>query len=258
MSFMEEMHKAAAVYGIELTERQFEQFNCYFELLIEWNEKMNLTAITEPREVAVKHMVDSLSAYDAKIFQGEKSLIDVGTGAGFPGLPLKIFHPELSLTLLDSLNKRVKFLQTIVDALGLTNVCCVHARAEEAARQKIYRESFDIAVSRAVARMPILAEYCLPFVRRGGYFLALKGMKYEEEAQEVKPVLRLLGGNSMHIRPVTLPGLSDVRAVIYIKKEKTTSLAYPRKAGMPEKNPLGKIEKKDFAPQGRNNKQSGK
>ena len=152
--FKDELQKAAAEYGIALSDKQMEQFNRYFELLVEWNEKINLTAITEPKEVAIKHMIDSITAYDEKIFQDGVTVIDVGTGAGFPGLPLKIFCPEIKLTLMDSLNKRIQFLQTVVEELGLQDVECVHARAEEGARNKKYRESFDIAVSRAVADSP--------------------------------------------------------------------------------------------------------
>ena len=220
--FIEEMKKAAAGYGIELSEKQLEQFNRYYELLVEWNKVMNLTAITEPHEVAVKHMIDSLTAYDASLFTEGATVIDVGTGAGFP----------------DSLNKRVRFLQTVVDELGLQDVACVHARAEEGARNKAYREQFDIAVSRAVARLPILAEYCLPFVRRGGHFLALKGMQYQEEEQEAVKAIKVMGGSSTQTRPVKLPGLDDVRAVIDITKGMPTPKAYPRKAGTPAKNPL--------------------
>ena len=236
--FIEEMKKAAAGYGIELSEKQLEQFNRYYELLVEWNKVMNLTAITEPHEVAVKHMIDSLTAYDASLFTEGATVIDVGTGAGFPGLPLKIFAPGIKLTLMDSLNKRVKFLQTVVDELGLQDVACVHARAEEGARNKAYREQFDIAVSRAVARLPILAEYCLPFVRRGGHFLALKGMQYQEEEQEAVKAIKVMGGSETQTRPVKLPGLEDVRAVIDITKGMPTPKAYPRKAGTPAKNPL--------------------
>lgn len=162
MMFRDEMKRAAEDFGLALSETQLAQFTRYYELLVEWNEKMNLTAITEEHEVAVKHMVDSLSAYDPALFNGAVSIIDVGTGAGFPGLPLKIFCPDAKLTLMDSLNKRVNFLQTVVDELGLEGVDCVHARAEEGARMKKYREQFDLAVSRAVARLPILCEYCLP------------------------------------------------------------------------------------------------
>ena len=236
--FKEELAKAAAEYGINLSATQMEQYNRYFELLVEWNEKINLTAITEPKEVAIKHMIDSITAYDEKLFKDGTTVIDVGTGAGFPGLPLKIFCPEIKLTLMDSLNKRVKFLQTVVEELGLQDVKCVHGRAEEAARKE-FREDFDIAVSRAVARLPVLAEYCLPFVRVGGAFFAWKGMQYQEEAEEAKKAVVLLGGSGIEIKRVHLPGMEDVRAILCIQKTKPTPKAYPRKAGMPVKKPLG-------------------
>ena len=236
--FKEELAKAAAEYGISLSDTQMAQYNRYFELLVEWNEKINLTAITEPKEVAIKHIIDSITAYDKKIFQKGTTVIDVGTGAGFPGLPLKIFCPEIKLTLMDSLNKRIKFLQTVVEELGLKDVDCVHARAEEGARNKKYREAFDIAVSRAVARLPILCEYCLPFVKKGGHFIALKGMQYNDEVEEAVKAIKVMGGSHTEIRPVKLPELDDKRAVITITKTMPTPKAYPRKAGTPTKNPI--------------------
>lgn len=236
--FKEELAKAAAEYGISLSDKQMEQYSRYFELLVEWNEKINLTAITEPKEVAIKHMIDSITAYDENLFKDGATVIDVGTGAGFPGLPLKIFCPEIKLTLMDSLNKRIKFLQTVVEELGLSGVECVHARAEEGARNKKYRESFDIAVSRAVARLPILCEYCLPFVKKGGHFIALKGMQYNDEAAEAAKAIKVMGGSKTEIRPVKLPELDDKRAVITITKTMPTPKAYPRKAGTPSKNPI--------------------
>ena len=236
--FKEELQKAAAEYGINLTETQIAQYNRYFELLIEWNEKINLTAITAPKDVAIKHIIDSITAYDAALFQAGTTVIDVGTGAGFPGLPLKIFCPEIKLTLMDSLNKRIKFLQTVVEELGLKDVECVHARAEEGARNKKYRESFDIAVSRAVARLPVLCEYCLPFVKKGGHFIALKGMQYNDEAEEAVKAIKVMGGSRTEIRPVKLPEIDDKRAVIIINKTMPTPKTYPRKAGTPTKNPI--------------------
>lgn len=236
--FTDEMKKAATEFGIELSAEQLAQLTRYYELLIEWNEKINLTAITEPHEVAVKHIIDSISAYDEKLFTPGVSVIDVGTGAGFPGLPLKIFAPHIKLTLMDSLNKRIKFLETVVAELGLKDVTCVHARAEEGARDKAHRERYDIAVSRAVARLPILAEYTLPFVKRGGHLLALKGMQYEAEVEEGKKAIKILGGSSIATRPVKLPGLDDVRAVVVVEKKMPTPKAYPRKAGTPTKKPL--------------------
>lgn len=238
MSFAEILKNAAEEYGISLSETQLQQFDRYQELLVEWNQKMNLTALTEPKDMAIKHMIDSVSVYDEKWFSEGMSVIDVGTGAGFPGLPLKILCPSLKVTLLDSLNKRVKFLETVVSELGLSDIVCVHARAEEAARQKQYREKFDAVVSRAVARLPILAEYDLPFVRVGGFFAAMKGAKYEEEAEEAKKAVKLLGGGEPVLREIKLPGLEDKRGIIYIRKEKKTPSVYPRKAGTPEKNPI--------------------
>lgn len=238
MSFAEILKNAAEEYGISLSDTQLRQFDRYQELLVEWNQKMNLTALTEPKDVAIKHMIDSVSVYDEKWFSEGMSVIDVGTGAGFPGLPLKILCPSLKVTLLDSLNKRVKFLETVVSELGLSDIVCVHARAEEAARQKQYREKFDAVVSRAVARLPILAEYDLPFVRVGGFFAAMKGAKYEEEAEEAKKAVKLLGGGEPVLREIKLPGLEDKRGIIYIRKEKKTPSVYPRKAGTPEKNPI--------------------
>lgn len=238
MNFKDYLKDATEKYGISLSDEQLDQFDKYYQLLVEWNEKINLTAITEPREVAIKHMVDSLSCWQADLFEDGIAVIDVGTGAGFPGIPLKIYRPDIKLILLDSLNKRIKFLQTVVDELGLKDVKCIHARAEEAARNKALREKFDLVVSRAVARLPVLAEYCLPFVKTGGIFAALKGMKFAEEATDAKNALSVLGGSQPECVAIKLPYLEDKRAVIYIKKEKSTPKAYPRKAGTPDKNPL--------------------
>ena len=238
MSFVDELKAVAKEYGLELTTAQIAQFNTYYDLLIEWNQKINLTAITEPKEVAIKHMIDSLSCFKPNLFEENCSLIDVGTGAGFPGLPLKIFFPSLKLTLLDSLNKRVKFLQLVVDTLGLKDVNVIHARSEEAAKNKKYREQFDFATARAVARLPILCEYCLPFVKLNGMFIALKGRQYEEEIAEAGKAIKVLGGKLVKTMPVKLPELDDKRAVIYMQKVKATPKTYPRKAGTPEKNPI--------------------
>ena len=236
--FEQELERASARYGLPLDAKQIEKFGIYYRLLIEWNAKMNLTAITEPREVAVKHIVDSLTALRGIEERNSLRLIDVGTGAGFPGIPLKIVRPDLQLTLLDSLKKRVHFLETVVEALGLEGAECLHGRAEEAARQSALRERFDIAVSRAVARLPVLAEYLLPFVRIGGTAIALKGLHSEEEAKESERAVKILGGRAIESIPVVLPGLSDKRAVLLIKKERPTPKAYPRKAGKPAKEPL--------------------
>lgn len=237
-SFQELVAKAAAEYGLQLTNGQIAAMDTYYRLLLAWNEKMNLTAITEPHEVAVKHMIDSLSCYREEIFTAAARIVDVGTGAGFPGIPLKIFQPELELILMDSLNKRLNFLREVAGNLGLQGVAFVHARAEEAGKNKQHRESYDIAVSRAVARLNVLCELCLPMVKVGGWFIALKGAQYEDEVHEAAKALTILGGKVADIRPVSLPGLADKRAVIYIKKVAATPPSYPRKAGTPEKKPL--------------------
>ena len=232
--------QAADDYGLSLTDKQVEQFARYGSLLLSWNEKMNLTAITDPNEVAVKHFIDAASVWRNDWFTGDiHRVVDVGTGAGFPGLPLKILHPELEVTLLDALQKRVRFLTEVIDALHLTGVMAVHARAEEGARQKRYRERFDAAVSRAVAPMAVLAEYALPFVKVGGFLAAQKGAKFREEAEAAAKAIALLGGAPPVMAPVKLPGLDDVRAVLYVKKARPTPAPYPRKAGTPEKKPLG-------------------
>ena len=236
--FTTELRTAAAAADIVLTEDQLLKFTRYDALLIDWNERMNLTAITEPHDVAVKHMIDSLTAYDKQLFSGAPTVIDVGTGAGFPGLPLKIYDPSIRLTLMDSLAKRLTFLETVIEDLGLTGVSCVHARAEDAAREPQHRERYDLAVSRAVARLPVLLEYTLPFVKKGGHLLALKGRTAEEEADASQHALKVLGGRIEAIRPVTLPGLDDKRAVLTIEKTTLTPKAYPRKAGTPAKKPL--------------------
>ena len=236
--FNDFLANAAKEYQLPISPEQIEAYHQYYQLLIEWNEKINLTAITEPNAVAVKHIIDSLSCYDPKIFHPGAKLIDVGTGAGFPGLPLKIWQKDLNVTLLDSLQKRVNFLTTVVEQLGLENVEVIHSRAEEGAKQGLYRERYDIAVSRAVARLSVLSELCMPFVKVGGYFVALKGAQYQEEINDGKRAIQLLGGKVETVVPIKLPGLDDIRAVIYIKKIEATPHSYPRKAGTPEKNPL--------------------
>ena len=238
MTFRDEVRTATKAFGIALNEEQIECFNIYYQMLLKWNEKMNLTAITDPQEVAVKHVVDSLSAVDPSVFTKNVHAIDVGTGAGLPGVAIKIYCPSIHIVLLDSLQKRINFLQNVVSELGLSNVECVHARAEEAARQKEYRERFDVAMARAVARLSVLAEYTLPFVRVGGVLLALKGARYLEEMEEAEKASRILGGGKPVARAVHLPGLCDGRAIVRIDKKTATPSAYPRKSGTPEKKPL--------------------
>ena len=227
--FEEILTTRAAEAGIVLTAAQTAQFAVYNEMLIDWNTRMNLTALTAPADVAVKHIIDSLTAYDAALFDGAATLIDVGTGAGLPGIPLAVYAPHIRVALMDALQKRVRFLMEVTAAMELTNTRCIHARAEEAARTAEHRAAYDIAVSRAVARMPVLLEYAMPFVRVGGTFLALKGRAYAAEAAEGAGAARRLGGGAVAARPVHLPGLDDVRAILSVRKEKPTPKEYPRR-----------------------------
>ena len=234
--FRASLQEAAAAYGLMLTTEQLAQFTRYYELLIAWNEKMNLTALTEPKDVAIKHMIDSVSVYDEKWFSEGMSVIDVGTGAGFPGLPLKILCPSLKVTLLDSLNKRVKFLETVVSELGLSDIVCVHARAEEPPED--LRESFDLACSRAVARLNLLSELCLPYVKQGGLFAAMKGPEVTEELREAEKGIRLLGGETERVAEYPVPGTELRHNAVLIRKIAATPKKYPRKWAAMKKQPL--------------------
>lgn len=238
MEFAEILAHKALEAGFNFSEVQLQQFSVYYEMLIETNKVMNLTAITQPEEVAVKHMIDSLLAYEPVMKEG-KVLADIGTGAGFPGVPLKIYCPELKVVLIDSLGKRLKFLEQVIEKLQLKNISCEHARAEDAGRNKKHREVYDIVTARAVARLSVLAEYCLPLVKKDGMFIALKGSKYAEEIAEAQEAVKILGGRLLSSEPVRLPGLDDGRAIIRIKKIRNTPAQYPRKAGTPDKQPLG-------------------
>ena len=230
------LKEQAACFGFELSPRQLEQFDCYAQLLVEWNQRMNLTAITRPEEIVEKHFVDSLLALAAADIPENGRLIDVGTGAGFPGLPLKIFRPDLELTLLDSLNKRVTFLQAVCGALGC-EAQAIHARAEEAGRGKL-REDFHWATARAVAHLRELGEYCLPFVKVGGAFLALKGLEVEQELEEGSRAISLLGGKIEEVRRFRLPG-GGGRSIVVIRKISQSPPKYPRPAAKIAKSPLG-------------------
>lgn len=236
--FREELKKFAAEIKINLDEIQLEQFEIFYKSVVEWNEKINLTAITQEQEFIVKHLIDSLTVFDEEKFFGAKKIIDVGTGAGFPGIPLKIFQPNLEIFLLDSLKKRVEFLKKVVEELNLKNVTCLHGRAEDFAREKIFREQFDLVTSRAVARLNVLSEYCLPFVKVGGNFFAMKSKQFQEEISEAKDAVKILGGGEIIFSEKNLPTLPDVRAIISIKKIKSTPKKFPRSAGVPTKKPL--------------------
>lgn len=223
-----------------LTDVQLAQFEQYYDRLIEKNKVMNLTAITEREDVILKHFIDSLAlARYVKLWEKEYKIIDVGTGAGFPGIPLKIAFPNLQVTLFDSLNKRIKFLQEMIDTLKLKEITAVHGRAEEGARDKNMREKYDFAVSRAVANMAVLSEYCIPFVKVGGYFIPYKTGTVEEEITQGKKAIQILGGKIEKIEKLMLPDSDISRSFVFIKKEKQTPKAYPRKAGTASKQPLG-------------------
>lgn len=227
-------------FQIDLTEEQINQFIEYYEILVEWNSFMNLTAITEFNEVMKKHFVDSLSLVKAlpEIRKKEYTLIDVGTGAGFPGVPLKIVFPNLKILLLDSLNKRVSFLNEVINKLKLENVEAVHGRAEDYARNKEFRESFNICVSRAVANLSTLSEYCIPFIKKDGYFVSYKSEKISEELDNAYKAIEILGGNYERQAEFYLPDSDIYRNLVVIKKVKPTPSKYPRKAGFPSKEPI--------------------
>ena len=224
-------------WNFTLTDSQYEQLDLFYNLLIEKNKVMNLTAITEFDEVVVKHFADSLSI--CKVLPKDiNTVCDLGTGAGFPGIPMAIAYPNLQFTLIDSLNKRIKFLQEVVDALGLTNVTLIHARAEEAGRNKLYREHFDLVVSRAVANISTLSEYCLPLVNIGGYFISFKSGNISEEITAAGSAINKLGGHMNEPVYFELPETDISRSFLIINKEKKTPKSYPRKAGTPSKEPL--------------------
>ncbi|WP_314406537.1 16S rRNA (guanine(527)-N(7))-methyltransferase RsmG [uncultured Gemella sp.] len=222
--------------GIELTELQKEQYNKYYNLVVEWNQKINLTAITEEEEFYTKHFFDSISLAFYKDYSNIESICDVGSGAGFPSIPLKILYPNLKVTIVDSLNKRIKFLNIVKDELGLTDCNFVHARAEEFGQNKEYRESFEIVTARAVARLNVLAELCLPLVKKDGYFLSLKAQKAEEETKEAINAIKLLGGKLEQDLEFDIEG--EERHILEIRKAKETPNKYPRKAGTPNKKPI--------------------
>lgn len=231
---IDEMHKL----GISLTEQQSEQLYEYYRLLVEWNSFMNLTGITEFSEVVQKHFVDSLSIVKVKNMNDVDNLIDVGTGAGFPGLPLKIVFPHLKVTLLDSLNKRIDFLNAVIEKTGLTGIETIHGRAEDFAKPGLKREIYDLCVSRAVANLSTLSEYCLPYVKIGGEFIPYKSGEVADELQDAKSAVFLLGGKVESCENFDLPGSDIHRSLVRIKKVGGCPKKYPRKAGMPSKVPL--------------------
>ena len=224
--------------GVRLNDIQKEQFDRYYELLVEWNRVMNLTGITDYDEVNLKHFTDSLTIVRINNMENVSILIDIGTGAGFPGLPIKIAFPHIKVILLDSLNKRIKFLDKVIEELNLDNVFTLHGRAEDYAKKVEYREKFDTCVSRAVANLSTLSEYCLPFVKEGGNFISYKSAESDEEISHSEKAINLLGGKINRVEKFVLPGSDMRRALVKIDKVKSTPKKYPRKAGMPGKEPL--------------------
>ncbi len=222
--------------NIELSDTQLEQFYNYMELLLEWNKVINLTAITDPEEIIKKHFIDSLTII--KRLKETSSIIDVGSGAGFPGIPIKIFFPRTNVILLDSLNKRIKFLNEVIEKLNLKGIKAVHGRAEDFGRNKEYREKFDVATARAVAPLQVLIEYLMPFVKVGGSCLCMKGSNSEEEIKNSENAINMLGGNLIKTEEFIIPKTDIKRRVVEIKKIKETEKKYPRKAGVPSKTPL--------------------
>jgi 16S rRNA (guanine527-N7)-methyltransferase len=224
-------------FQIELTEKQEEQFLVYYDLLVEWNSFMNLTTIIEFEEVLKKHFLDSVSLIKAVDLK-EQKILDIGTGAGFPGIPLKIMFPDLKITLLDSLNKRINFLNKVIETLGLTEITAIHGRAEDYAQQKEYREKFDIVVSRAVSNLSTLSEYCLPYTKIGGSFISYKSERLSEELLTAENAISLFGGKVMNQIDFCLPNSEIFRNLLVIRKAKETPNKYPRKAGLPAKEPI--------------------
>ena len=245
-TFRQQMDRELGLLGIKLNEKQLDQFFTYYEMLVEKNKVMNLTAITKEDEVVTKHFSDSLSLFGllremqagGDAWYKTCNVIDVGTGAGFPGIPLKIVFPELRVTLLDSLNKRIKFLNEVIEALGLEKITAIHGRAEDFAKQKEYREQFDYVVSRAVANLTVLSEYCLPYVKEDGYFLPYKSGDIKEEAANSKKAVKILGGNIEDIISFEIPDTDMARTILKIHKTKATPKRFPRKAGLPTKEPI--------------------
>ena len=225
--------------GITLTDKQKQQFDKFYELLVEWNKFMNLTGITDYEEVNEKHFVDSLSIVKAIDMESVESVIDVGTGAGFPGIPLKIAFPHLKVVLLDSLNKRINFLNEVIAQLGITDIKTIHGRAEDYAKQAEYRENFDLCVSRAVANLSTLSEYCLPYVSMNGMFVPYKSGEIDEELENSKKAVKILGGKIENVVKFQLPGTDIGRSFVKVRKIANTNKKYPRKAGLPAKEPLG-------------------
>ena len=239
MSILREtLSGGAAELGIKLADNQLDQFEKFYHMVVETNKSFNLTAITDEKEFAIKHLVDSLTCLHAVSIKKDAAVLDVGAGAGFPGIPLAIYRPDLVLTMIEATEKRVKFLKKVISGLNLQGVEAFHARAEDFSRKRIFREKYDLVVSRAVAPLAVLAEYCLPPLRTQGSFIAMKGPHVKEEIKTAQNALAILGGIIKEIIKIELPGLGDKRKLVVINKIKATPDAYPRRSGIPAKKPL--------------------
>lgn len=234
----EEFYQKLREHYIELSKEQMKQFERYYELLLEWNQKINLTAITDKSEVYLKHFYDSVALAFSVGLDERASICDVGSGAGFPSIPLKIIFPELKITIVDSLNKRINFLHTLITELGLKQVSLFHDRAETFGQKTVNRASYDYVIARAVARLNVLCELCLPLVKKDGYFYALKAAKSQEELVEAKAAIATLGAKFIEDKQIYLPNTKDERHVLVIEKKKETPKKYPRKPGLPNKKPI--------------------
>jgi len=238
VNIVEDFKKNLKDLDIDINEKHIEKFEIYKLLLLEWNEKINLTAITEDAEIYEKHFFDSLTPITTKLFEGNKKILDLGTGAGFPGIPLKLLRDDLQIVLMDSLNKRINFLNEAIKALKLKGISAIHGRAEELSIKPEYREQYDICISRAVASLSTLSEYCIPFVKKGGHFISMKGPDVEDELKLSSNAIKQLGGELQEIKYIKFPNNDIVHSLIIIEKIKETPTKYPRGGGKPRKNPL--------------------
>ena len=236
--FKNKLVEDSKAIDVQLGDTEVEKICTFIRLMKEWNEKINLTSITEDEEIISKHLIDSLTLFNTQKLFGKKTLIDIGTGAGFPAIPLKICNDELEVTLLDSVNKRLKYLNEVIDTLDLKNIFTVHSRAEDGGKNKDYREMYDIATARAVATLAVLAELCLPFVKVGGYFICMKGPAYREELIIGKRAIEVLGGKLIEVLEVEIPGTDYSHNILVIEKIRHTPPAYPRNAGIPSSSPI--------------------
>ena len=238
MEYFDIMNTASSDVNLHFDEDTYNKFMQYKDMIKDWNEKINLTAIIEDEQIVKKHFIDCIKIFKFTPLKEAKSIIDIGTGAGFPGIPIKIIKPEINVVLLDSLNKRIKFLNEVINKIDLNNITTIHGRAEDFSRKAEYREKFDVAVSRAVANLAVLSELCIPYVKVGGYFVAMKGPSVEEEIKAGKNAVSMLGGKIEDIIKVEIENSDLNHNLVIIKKIKETHKAYPRKAGTAVKNPL--------------------